>query len=68
MTTTLYRGLQHNEVKFDDSREWSRAIMIEKLSTVMGIKSSKEYHDPDYTYVLTKDNVTKILAILMRFR
>ena len=39
--------------------------MIEKLSTVMGIEKPT---DPDETYVLTIDNLIKILAIQMRFR
>ena len=39
--------------------------MIEKIGTVMGLKSVK---DPDPSYVLTVDNVIKILAIQMRFR
>ena len=39
--------------------------MIEKLSLVMGL----DYvYDPDDTYVLTVDNLIKILAIQMRFR
>ncbi len=41
--------------------------MITKLSTVMGLDTSN-LHDPDETYVLTVDNVIKILAIQMRFR
>ena len=39
--------------------------MIEKLSLVMGIDI---FDDPDETYVLTVDNLIKILAIQMRFR
>ena len=39
--------------------------MIEKLCFVMGI----EYiSDPDDSYVLTIDNMKKMLAIKMRFR
>ena len=41
--------------------------MIYKLSTVMG-SSAKDIKDPDETYVLTVDNLIKILAIHMRFR
>ena len=39
--------------------------MMQKMSLVMGL----EYlSDPDPSYVLTVDNVIKILAIQMRFR
>ena len=66
MTPKLYTGLIRQGVNFsDDYRNWKKAAMIEKLSLVMGI----EYpHDPDETYVLTVDNLIKILAIQMRFR
>ena len=40
-------------------------MMIIKISTVMGVEFP---HDPDESYVLTVDNVIKILAIQMRFR
>ena len=43
---------------------FNRITMIRKLCTVMGFDMS----DPDDTYVLTIDNVKKILAIQMRFR
>ena len=39
--------------------------MIEKISTVMGVEFP---YDPDESYVLTVDNIIKILAIQMRFR
>ena len=66
MTPRLYTGLKHNRVNFDeDYRGWSKAQMIEKISTVMGIGYG---YDPDETYVLTVDNLIKILAIQMRFR
>ena len=39
--------------------------MIEKIAMVMGIEF---LYDPDETYVLTVDNLIKILAIQMRFR
>lgn len=66
MHPQLYTGLITNRVNFqDDYRSWKKPVMIEKLATVMGV----EYpHDPDETYVLTVDNVIKILAIQMRFR
>ena len=66
MTPQLYRGLIHNKVNFqDDYRNWTKPVMIEKLSTVMGVEFP---YDPDETYVLTIDNIIKILAIQMRFR
>ena len=39
--------------------------MIQKIGMVMGFESVV---DPDESYVLTVDNVVKILAIHMRFR
>ena len=39
--------------------------MIEKIATVMGVEFP---YDPDESYVLTVDNLIKILAIQMRFR
>ena len=66
MTKELYTGLQTKGVSFgDDYRHWTKDVMIQKISTVMGIESP---HDPDPTYVLTADNLIKILAIQMRFR
>lgn len=66
MTPQLYKGLKLNKVNFeDDHRNWTKATKIEKISTVMGVEFP---HDPDESYVLTVDNVIKILAIQMRFR
>lgn len=66
MNHQLYMGLIHNRVNFqDDYRRWTKPVMIEKISMVMGVDYP---HDPDETYVLTADNVIKILAIQMRFR
>jgi len=39
--------------------------MIEKLCFVMGIQYMS---DPDDSYVLTTDNMKKMMAIQMRFR
>ena len=66
MSSQLYTGLIQNRVNFnEDYRTWQKGIMIEKIATVMGI----EYpYDPDESYVLTIDNLIKILAIQMRFR
>ncbi len=66
MTPQLYEGLKHNRVNFQDNyRNWGKAVMIEKISTVMGVKIPQ---DPDESYVLTVDNLIKVLAIQMRFR
>ena len=66
MTPRLYTGLKQNRVNFDDDyRQWQKSVMIEKIATVMGIEFP---YDPDETYVLTVDNLIKILAIQMRFR
>ncbi len=66
MTPQLYSGLLHNGVNFADSHKlWTKGMMIVKISTVMGVDFP---YDPDETYVLTVDNVIKILAIQMRFR
>lgn len=68
MTPNLYDGLSSNHVNLKDNyKTWTKEIMIEKISTVMGV-SPQNCKDPDDSYVLTVDNVTKILAILMRFR
>ena len=66
MTQQLYTGLIANRVNFEeDYRKWQKGTMIEKIATVMGI----EYpDDPDESYVLTVDNLIKMLAIQMRFR
>ena len=66
MNRKLYCGLKQNKVNFkDDYRQWKKSVMIEKISTVMGV----DYlYDPDESYVLTVDNLIKILAIQMRFR
>ena len=66
MNTKLYEGLNHNRVNFANHHSrWTKETMIYKISTVMGVDYP---YDPDETYVLTVDNVIKILAIQMRFR
>ena len=66
MDRQLYTGLSAQQVNFDeDYRRWSKEMMIRKILTMMGINESQ---DPDPTYVLTVDNLIKILAIQMRFR
>ena len=70
MTPQLYKGLKRNGVNFQDNfqdnyRNWGKKVMIEKISTVMGVDFPQ---DPDESYVLTVDNLIKVLAIQMRFR
>ena len=65
LTPQQYIGLIRNRVNFDeDYHHWQEDTMRGKIATVMGI----ETHNPDKSYVLTVDNLIKILAILMRFR
>ncbi len=66
MRPQLYIGLKQNRVNFnEDYHSWDKGQMITKIATVMGL----DYvHDPDSTYVLTTDNLIKMLAIQMRFR
>ena len=67
MGPLLYTGLQQQRVNFsDDYRNWEKPAMLQKLSMVRGIDDTSL--DPDKTYVLTVDNLIKILAIQMRFR
>ena len=66
MTQQLYKGLKANNVNFEeDYQKWQKGTMIEKIATVIGIEFP---YDPDESYVLTVDNLVKILAIQMRFR
>ena len=66
MSPNLYTSLKHQGVDFnEDYQGWNKSKMIHKICTVMGIDSP---HNPDETYVLTIDNLIKILAIQMRFR
>lgn len=66
MKQDLYQGLLDQDVSFEENYyNWNKKTMIEKIATVMGIDHPT---DPDPLYVLTPDNVIKILAILMKFR
>ena len=62
----LQAGLRQNNVNLSENYQvWNKMTMMQKMSLVMGL----EYvTDPDSSYVLTVDNVIKILAIQMRFR
>ena len=65
MSSNLFTGLQQNGVNFsEDYTKWEKSAMVQRLCAVMGVKTL----DPDTSYVLTMDNVVKILAIYMRFR
>lgn len=44
----------------------TRNELLDKLCKVIGLRSSVIY--PDESYVITADNVMKMMAILMRFR
>lgn len=70
MTRNLYNGLKHNGVDFSENyNKCDKAVLIKKLSTVMGIPFDRtDVYDPDDTYVLKADNLIKMLAIQMRFR
>ena len=66
MTQKVHFILKSQGIDFgDDCRKWTRGKLIHIISTVMGIDSP---YDPDETYILTSDNLIKILAIQMRFR
>ena len=66
LSPQLYDGLRHNQVNLSENYlAWGKDIMIQKIGRVMGLEWSV---DPDPTYVLTVDNVIKIMAIHMRFR
>ena len=62
----LYNTLKFNEVEFD-CLDWNRTKMMYILAKVMGIQSPP---GPEFDpfYVLTIDNLKKMLAIHMRFR
>lgn len=66
MTKQIREGLMYQDVDFEDNyRTWNKKKMIEKIATVMGLT---DVFDPDESYVLTADNLLKILAIHMRLR
>ena len=66
MTPQLQAALNDQNVNFEDNYQtWSKQKMVQKIATVMGLTLVQ---DPDKSYVLTVDNLLKILAIQMRFR
>ena len=68
LSTELYRTLKHNKADLEqDCSTWDRNKMISILSNVMD-NSAILWTDIDPCYVLTIDNLKKMLAIHMRFR
>ena len=66
ITRQLYAGLRQNKVNLNENYQgWDKLTMMKKMSQVMGMEFLS---DPDPSYVLTVDNLIKILAIQMRFR
>ena len=66
MKPQLYAGLKRNGVNLSENYQlWDKQTMIQKIGMVMGLECVS---DPDPSYVLTVDNVIKMLAIQMRFR
>ena len=47
-----------------------KTVLLNKLGYVIGLNTvdNKPVKDPDPSYVITVDNVMKMMAILMRFR
>jgi hypothetical protein len=72
ITSDLCKWFKRQGVDFnDDYSQWTKQDMITKLSTVMVTARQQQFiglQNLDDSYVLTVDNVTKILAIQMRFR
>ena len=69
MATDLIEGLRRNEVALDENYlMWDRKEKIEMLAAVMHLTVDENLLNVDPTYVLTVDNLMKILAIHMRFR
>lgn len=62
----LFAGLQRNGVDLHEKYNmWTKNTMMEKMCQVMGLEFNE---DPDPSYVLTPDNLIKIIALKMRFR
>ena len=66
MSNQLYTALVHNNVDLGGGK-LKKKDMIKKITRIMGIFEDSP-QDPDTSYVLTSDNLVKILAIQMRFR
>ena len=62
----LHAGLKRNQVNLSENYQlWDKRTMMKKMGLVLGLQCLS---DPDPSYVLTIDNVIKIVAIQMRFR
>ena len=69
MLPQLFNTLSVNRVKLQENyNKLSKIEKVAKIASVVGIDFGSNLTDPDPDYVLTLDNVIKILAILMRFR
>ena len=69
MLPLLFNTLSVNRVKLQENyNKLSKIEKVAKIASVVGIDFGPNLTDPDPDYVLTLDNVIKILAILMRFR
>jgi hypothetical protein len=67
LSKNLMRLLKQSGVNLSDNYlTWDKEDLLEKLALVIGLEF--QYEDPDPSYVITADNVMKMLAILMRFR
>nr|XP_046232923.1 E3 ubiquitin-protein ligase rnf213-beta [Scatophagus argus]XP_046232924.1 E3 ubiquitin-protein ligase rnf213-beta [Scatophagus argus] len=71
MSEKLFQGLERQQISLtEDFDMLPRPDKIKRISCIVGAKKGmrdREF-DPDPTYELTADNVTKMLAIHMRFR
>ena len=69
MLPQLFNTLSVNRVKLQENyNKLSKLEKVAKIASVVGLDLGPNLTDPDPDYVLTLDNVIKILAILMRFR
>ena len=69
MLPQLFNTLSVNRVKLQENyNKLSKIEKVGKIASVVGLDFGPNITDPDPDYVLTLDNVIKILAILMRFR
>ena len=69
MLPQLFNTLSVNRVKLQENyNKLSKLEKVAKIASVVGLDFGPNLTDPDPDYVLTLDNVIKILAILMRFR
>ncbi|KAM9716156.1 E3 ubiquitin-protein ligase rnf213-beta [Menidia menidia] len=71
MSPELFEGLERQSISLtEDFDQLPRAAKIKRISCVVGAQRGMTDgdFDPDPSYELTADNVTKMLAIHMRFR